>query len=451
MTLPRIKVIVLSLRVLPDVGKWFQRGGGGIDNPLGNRDQEPFVIIWAEMQRIIQIAIQLRRRRTGWEWDFGLLEVGFTRNRSFIITVADDDGNGRRNVDSINALTSRDSRRVDDEIMHVIWLGTIIPVAPTSISFSPGGQYIAAAMGTCVCVWDCDTGDKEYEIPYEAKALSVVWTHEKQLISGFADGMLLTATFDTAQEQNPNIAHTLVGFDPLNSPIEFIALHHSHSSIAIGGDDVVQIWKPTDDGYIKHLVTIPPPPAASRGSRKVKVTSIGWVNHNTIVVSYLNNGILVWNLESNGLIRPRSELPARNQCGIFLHSFQPENDASTGNSTSHPPATFIHTGGAFAGASGPKLFLWDVKTFLSFHEPLSAPCECVSSSDQFLIAGSTSTGQLNIWKSHRVLPKSFSYKSGSRHGQTPSKTVWYYTVAAVAAVLALLAFLNNRSASIPSD
>lgn len=78
---------------------------------------------------------------------------------------------------------------------------------PRSISFSPGGQYIAAAMGTCVCVWDCDTGDKEYEIPYEAKALSVVWTHEKQLISGFADGMLLTATFDTAQEQNPNIAH----------------------------------------------------------------------------------------------------------------------------------------------------------------------------------------------------------------------------------------------------
>lgn len=60
--------------------------------------------------------------------------------------------------------------------------------------------------------------------------------------------------------------------------------------------------------------------------------------------------------------------------GIFLHSFQPEDDASTGNSTSHPPATFIHTGGAFAGASGPKLFLWDVKTFLSFHEPLSAPC-----------------------------------------------------------------------------
>ncbi|KDQ23935.1 hypothetical protein PLEOSDRAFT_162073 [Pleurotus ostreatus PC15] len=352
---------------------------------------------------------------------------------------------------------------------------------PRSISFSPSGRYIAAAMGTWVCVWDCATGDKEYEIPYEAKALSVAWTHEKQLISGFSDGMLLTATLDTEQERDANIAHTLVGFDPLNSPIEFIAIHHSHSSIAIGGDDVIQIWKPTDNGYIKHVATIPPPPAASRGKVKVKVTSIGWVNHDTIVVSYLNNGILVWNLQSNSLVHPRSELPARNQCprgfvapdgchfvalnkanafhlyhidsGIFLHSFQPEND---GNSSSHPPAAFIHTGGALAGAAGSKVFLWDVKTFLSFHEPLSVPTgrllhllgEFIPSSNQFLIAGSTSTGQLNIWKSRQVVPKSFSYSSRSRNRRTSPNTYRYYVVVAAAIVLVLIKFFYNQSASV---
>ncbi|KAF4564740.1 hypothetical protein EYR40_009195 [Pleurotus pulmonarius] len=261
---------------------------------------------------------------------------------------------------------------------------------PKTIAFSPGGQYIAAAFGTCVCVWQCSTGDKEYEVPYEAKALSVAWTDERQFICGFADGMLLIATIEIGKHKG-DINHKLVGFDPLNSPVEFISLHHSHSSIAIGGDDIVQIWEPSDDGYLKHVITIPPPPTASRDGRKVKVTSIGWVDRETIIVSYLNDGILMWNVASNGHLRPRPGLPVRNQCprGLvapdgrhfvalskanafhlyhidscaFLHSFRPDDNAAS--SPSYHPALFIHNGSALLGASGSKshpgsFFSWQV-------------------------------------------------------------------------------------------
>ncbi|KAF4580594.1 hypothetical protein EYR40_002992 [Pleurotus pulmonarius] len=248
---------------------------------------------------------------------------------------------------------------------------------PKTIAFSPGGQYIAAAFGTCVCVWQCSTGDKEYEVPYEAKALSVAWTDERQFICGFADGMLLIATIEIGKHKG-DINHKLVGFDPLNSPVEFISLHHSHSSIAIGGDDIVQIWEP-----VMHVITIPPPPTASRDGRKVKVTSIGWVDRETIIVSYLNDGILMWNVASNGHLRPRPGLPVRNHDGrhfvalskanafhlyhidscAFLHSFRPDDNAAS--SPSYHPALFIHNGSALLGASGSKshpgsFFSWQV-------------------------------------------------------------------------------------------
>ncbi|KAL4260741.1 WD40-repeat-containing domain superfamily protein [Pleurotus pulmonarius] len=324
--------------------------------------------------------------------------------------------------------------------IHCTYEGALF--SPKSIAFSPGGQYIAAAIGSSVCLWNCDTGEKQFEMPWDnTKALSVAWTHRRQFLGGFSDGMLLAATIDVAQEAN----HTLSGFDPLNSPIEFIALHHSHSSIALGGGDIVQVWKPKEShADLEHVMTIPPPPATSRSNRKVQVTSIGWVNSDTVVVSYLNNGILVWRInteesEMNYCLRPQSELPVRNQCP---RGFVAPDESDPGDDRSHRPAAFIHGGTTLLGASGRKVFLWDLKTLVGFHVPLSVPSgqllqlagECDDLTNRFLIAGSTNSGQINIWKSHQVNSKDTKYKSPTRSSQRSRRLYFAITFVILLAV-----------------
>ncbi len=78
-------------------------------------------------------------------------------------------------------------------------LETALPSSPAeeikSITFSPDGSLIAAALGDHILVWNIATGEVEYRVPWKnARALSVVWVHNSQLVIGFDDGMLLTAT-----------------------------------------------------------------------------------------------------------------------------------------------------------------------------------------------------------------------------------------------------------------
>ncbi|KAF9496227.1 hypothetical protein BDN71DRAFT_1430355 [Pleurotus eryngii] len=179
-----------------------------------------------------------------------------------------------------------------------------------------------------------------------------------------------TMTMSTSKSQLPSLLAVnisplplilkLVGYDPLNSLIEFIDLHPSHSSIAIGGNDVVQIWEPSEGAPFQvYICMYTKPSTASHDGHKVKVTSLGWVDCKMIIISYLNDSILMWNVASNGHLRPHPGLPVQNQCCIFLHSFQPEDNAAS--SPTYHPALFIHNGSALLDASGLKpdsFFSW---------------------------------------------------------------------------------------------
>ncbi|KAG9225540.1 hypothetical protein CCMSSC00406_0003043 [Pleurotus cornucopiae] len=276
-------------------------------------------------------------------------------------------------------------------------LKTTLSSSPTeetkSIAFSPNGSRVAAALGNHILVWDVATGEVECKVPWQnARALSVIWVQDTQLIAGFDDGMLLTATM------SPELC-VLAGYDPVNVPIYFLALQpedhtlsasDSSALLAIGGQDVA-----INDGPYPgvraapiHVKSIPRPPSAS--CTEVWVTSLGWVDRDTVIVSYRNHEVLTWKVRDPDP-RPSSGLGAQsadsagsvspdgahfvisNTSGVFdLYSIRtgvhlaslslPDSEDKVG------PCVFTHNGNAFLGAVGDHAKLWDIKTHLGFYD-----------------------------------------------------------------------------------
>ncbi|KAG9218460.1 hypothetical protein CCMSSC00406_0010039 [Pleurotus cornucopiae] len=256
-----------------------------------------------------------------------------------------------------------------------------------NISFSPNGRYIAAATGDQIRVWSVDSGVEEYAMPWRnAEALSVVWTHDTQFLGGFSDGMILGATFPSQLDEVQQPSHpTLGGFDPLNMPLLFMTLHPSHSLIAVGTDKMVQIWRPRDSYSILELVkTIPNPPKS--GESACKVTSVAWMDGDTVIVSYLHHGILTWKIDTSSQL-PHSGLPVQTpvyagvvssdgQRFVVFNSNSKSFDIyatrtgvrltslhATGN-IQHRPAIFIHHDNVILGTRDATLVLWDSETEL---------------------------------------------------------------------------------------
>ncbi|KAF9488581.1 WD40 repeat-like protein [Pleurotus eryngii] len=314
-----------------------------------------------------------------------------------------------------------------------------------NISFAPNGRYIAAATGDQIRVWSVDSGVEEYAMPWHnAEALSVVWTHDTQFLGGFSNGMILGATMPSLLDEVQQPSHpALGGFDPLNMPLLFMALHPSHSLIAVGTTDMVQIWRPRGITFTVlarlMLTTIPNPPKS--GKSVCTVTSVAWMDGETVIVSYLHHGILTWKIDTPSQL-PHSGLQVQTpvytgavssdgqrfvvfngnnksfdiyatQTGVRLTSL-----CSTSN-MQHHPVIFIHHDNIILGTRDAALVLWDSETELEIatldtqgNQPtrLAQQENYNHHEDIFSIASSTSSGRILVWEScripvHGIMPK----------------------------------------------
>ncbi|KAF9521452.1 WD40-repeat-containing domain protein [Crepidotus variabilis] len=165
-----------------------------------------------------------------------------------------------------------------------------------ALCFSPDGALLASAgLDGKLFIWTTTTGAQLHDVIQSEHGFSaLLWLDNSSLLSGKEDGTALLITL--AKDDYSTCLYLLH-----DEPVECLAMNRG-GTVASGAGITIQIFTISDTRRVQVRKTL----RFDDGSNKlIKVTSLHWADSlfpNALLVTYLNHGVVVWNMETSDVI-----------------------------------------------------------------------------------------------------------------------------------------------------
>lgn len=174
-----------------------------------------------------------------------------------------------------------------------------------TVAFSPCGRYLASGSSDhSVCIWSVHSGSFLFRVVFESTINVLHWhpTREETLICGCDDGSVVSMS-----DFRPN------GFEKklirlgLKAPVFCVDIDVSTSMWAIGVGNQINITAGDNQDECTAATRLPPPPKVdakyTENDSRVRPRALHFLSGgHKLIVSYLNHGIVVWNIVSKTVI-----------------------------------------------------------------------------------------------------------------------------------------------------